>query len=110
MLPLRARDEGDGERPNSLRTVDQHALDVAGCRWTSMKRGVVRLMELGSSVSILQPRHDVVGIEQYHKMLRQVGQRVYHQLIFGKEHGPGLCDTEQRPDNCHVHVREIPRL
>jgi hypothetical protein len=84
---LPARDEGDGERPRALGTVDQRALDVAGCRWTGVKHGMGRSRELGSNVSILYPGHYVGGIEQYHEMLCQVGQRVHHQLIFGKQHG-----------------------
>ena len=67
-------------------------------------------MEFRSSLRVLQPRHDVVAVEQHHEMLCQVGQRVDHQLGFGEQHGSSLCDAEQCPNDRHVLVREIPRL
>ena len=37
-------------------------------------------------------------------MLRQVGKRVRHELVFGEKQGPALRYTEHRSDNPHIYL------
>jgi hypothetical protein len=52
----------------------------------------------------------IVGIEQHHEMLRQIGERIDDQLVLGEQHGTGLSDTDDRSDDRHIDIRQIMRL
>jgi hypothetical protein len=90
--------------------MDQDTLDVAGPRRTGVKDGVSRTVKLRPIVGILYARHDVVGIEQHHEMLRQIGERIDDQFVLGEQHGTGLSDTDDRSDDRHIDIRQIMRL
>lgn len=74
-------------------TEDQDALNVSGRRRSRVERGVARSMKLRSIIGILNSRDDVGGIEEYHKMLGQIGKRVHHRFVFGEEYRASLRDT-----------------
>ncbi len=110
MRPVSGSRDGDEQhrqRPDTLRSVNEHTFDVRGRRWPCMKARIAMALKLRASIGVLQCRQNVDGVEQDNQMLRQVGHGVQHQRVVGEQYRPGLSDAKTPSHDRYVDIDEV---